>query len=112
MDMTQIMQLANNPGLMQVLNDPKVLQQILQNPQKLQELLNSPPTPPVNQMQEPSPVKAPEQSTAVARTLAPEGMLLQLLIEFEDQDPEKKLSALLTKFSRYVQSRVNSPRET
>lgn len=103
MDINQMMQLANSPELAKVINDPKVQQLVLQNPQSLIDFANG----------RISPATQSEASNA-GQGKSPagaEGLLMQMVAEFEAQFPEKRLATSLMELSRFVQSRVNPSTE-
>ncbi|MFJ7316760.1 hypothetical protein ACIQVE_29350 [Pseudomonas sp. NPDC098747] len=103
MDINQLVQLSNSPEFIRVVNDPKVQQLLFQNPQSLIDFANG----------RIAPAAQPEASNA-AQGRAPagaDGLLMQMVAEFEAQFPEKRLAASLMELSRFVQSRVNPSTE-
>ena len=78
------------------------MQQLLANPAALQQLLNS------NASALPQPVPAVQQSATVGDHAK---LIDEWLAEFTKKEPDegKQLSASLTKFARFVQSKVAKP---
>lgn len=101
MDINQLMQLMSNPQIEKLLRDPGVAQLVFENPQTLIDFANGR-IPPAAQ---------PEAAAQGRASAGAEGLLMQMVAEFEAQFPEKRLAASLMELSRFVQSRVNPSTE-
>jgi hypothetical protein len=104
MDLLPLLLAPSNPQLAAALRDPMLMQKIAQDPNYLQKLVlqQSNVTP-----QQPALVGTQPSEEAAPALVPPKEMLLRLYDEFATQDDGKQLAAYLTKFARFVQSKVD-----